>query len=277
MNEDYMPVRLDLPDDEAVHQIAEQLGLDPDLVVGKLIRVWRWAQKNSADGNLKVGVKTLDFEARCKGFAKAMADAGWLLIDDDGVTIPNYHKWNAKAAKKRLQDRDRMRDVRATTLEQNANKCSNGTATKSEQPFDQQSEEQSILISEDQRIRVPLAADPADQIRVSAEECKHLAADAFRRSGYRGQDGSVFWRAAALVVSGHVPAAAFNDAADGCRVKSPKNIPGYFRRSLANAVANAESLLTRVWLEPRCPKGPPSQPEPITVPNLRHNRTESTE
>jgi len=48
---DWIKMRMDLPDDPAVIGITERTGLDGDTVVGKLFRVWSWANRQTIDGN----------------------------------------------------------------------------------------------------------------------------------------------------------------------------------------------------------------------------------
>ena len=101
---DWMKIELELPDKPEVHAIAGILSLDSDSVVGKLIRVWQWFDKHSTDGNVKnVTCALLDRIANISGFAEAMKKAGWLLVGDDQITIPNFEKHNGKTAKDRAE------------------------------------------------------------------------------------------------------------------------------------------------------------------------------
>lgn len=125
----YMPIRLNLPDDDDVHAMADRLKIDSDEVVGKLIRVWAWAQQNSVDGSLRASERAVDKVATAKGFAAAMMEVNWLTKADDGrLIIPKWDKWNSKAAKKRAYERDKKRDYRGTeeaesVLGQNEDNC----------------------------------------------------------------------------------------------------------------------------------------------------------
>jgi hypothetical protein len=101
---DWMKIELELPDKPEVHAIAGILNLDPDSVVGKLIRVWQWFDKHTVDGNVKnVTCALLDRIANITGFADAMKKAGWLIVSDDQITIPNFEKHNGKTAKDRAE------------------------------------------------------------------------------------------------------------------------------------------------------------------------------
>lgn len=105
MIDDYMPVRLNLPDDARVLKIAEVAKIDDDAATGKLIRVWAWAQTNSVDGRLDATDRVIDRIAGKAGFAAAMRAAGWLKEVDGRPFIPEWEKWNSKSAKRRAAER----------------------------------------------------------------------------------------------------------------------------------------------------------------------------
>lgn len=97
-----MMIDLELADKPEVHQIAAKLELDPDIVVGKLIRVWAWFDKQTTDGNARsVNAALVNRLASHNGFAEAMSEAGWLDESKTGLKMPNFDRWNGKSAKKR--------------------------------------------------------------------------------------------------------------------------------------------------------------------------------
>lgn len=99
---DWMKVELDLPDKPEVHHIASILNLDPDSVVGKLVRVWSWFDKHTENGNaFGVTYAFIDRMTGVTGFAEAMSFAGWLEQDSHNLIIPDFTKHNGKTAKKR--------------------------------------------------------------------------------------------------------------------------------------------------------------------------------
>lgn len=121
---DWIPMRTDLADDPAVISIAMATKLSPDHVVGKLHRLWSWADKHTVDGILcGVPVEWVDGYVQKRGFAKAMAatpGAPWLVITPNGITVPRFERWNGRCAKSRLDNTRRaqmsreMRDNGAT-------------------------------------------------------------------------------------------------------------------------------------------------------------------
>lgn len=112
---DWIAMRVDLADDEAVIGIACKLSLDVDLVVGKLHRLWAWANGQLSDGHTRVSTKWIDDRLGCAGFAQAMMDEGWLKLTQKGSLIfPNFERWNLASAKRRLQDTRRKSKTRKT-------------------------------------------------------------------------------------------------------------------------------------------------------------------
>lgn len=109
---DWQMLRLDIHEDPAVIAIAERLEMDEDHVVGKLARLWGWANKQTVDGNASGVTKTfLDRYIGVTGFVDAMIDAGWLEVDahQDAhqITFPNFDRWMSDSAKTRGQGRKR--------------------------------------------------------------------------------------------------------------------------------------------------------------------------
>lgn len=115
---DWIKIEKCLSQKPEVYQIAQQTGLDPWSVVGRLIEVWSWADAQTDDGRIDGIVPALiDRIAGFNGFAAAMAatrPAAWLLVDEHGITLPAYERHNGKSAKKRATNTRRQQDWRAT-------------------------------------------------------------------------------------------------------------------------------------------------------------------
>lgn len=110
---DWMKIELELPDKPEVHYIAGALGLDPDAVVGKLIRVWAWFDKHTTDGNaLGVTYSLLDRITSVSGFGEAMAFAGWMNQKDKILVMPKFDAHTSKSAKKRALTNSRVAKTR---------------------------------------------------------------------------------------------------------------------------------------------------------------------
>ncbi|MCI2809370.1 hypothetical protein [Eoetvoesiella caeni] len=99
----WLKLEASTPDKPEVLAITVAMGWDdPDLVVGKLFRAWRWFDEHTIEGNApRVTVALLDRIIGVSGFASAMAEVGWLVIADDGLSLPNFDRHNGKTAKDR--------------------------------------------------------------------------------------------------------------------------------------------------------------------------------
>jgi hypothetical protein len=85
-----------------VFSMAQELGIDPDSVVGKCCRVWAWFDANTTDGVTKsVTTALLDRYCGVTGFSKAMVNVGWMVLKDDNLHLPNYDRHNSQTAKDR--------------------------------------------------------------------------------------------------------------------------------------------------------------------------------
>lgn len=111
---DWIKMRVDLHDDPSVIAISVALGLDEFAVVGRLHRLWAWADQQTVDGNaLGVTGAWLDRYIGVTGFAEAMANAGWLTETDVGLSIPNYDHHNGQTGKQRALSSKRTAKSRA--------------------------------------------------------------------------------------------------------------------------------------------------------------------
>ena len=90
------------PDKPEVWAIAAALGIDPDAVVGKLLRVWGWFDQQTEEGNApSVSKMLLDRLVGVSGFCKAVIDANWMHDDGATLSLPHFDRHNGKTAKNR--------------------------------------------------------------------------------------------------------------------------------------------------------------------------------
>jgi len=97
---------LDKPE---VFEMAGILNLDPDAVIGKLLRVWDWFDDQSLDGYAPVTLAAqLNRNTGCAEFTAAMQQVGWMVIENDRLKIPNFTRHNGQTAKDRSLSAKRM-------------------------------------------------------------------------------------------------------------------------------------------------------------------------
>lgn len=92
-----------LPEKPETLAITAAMGWDdPDLTVGKLMRLFRWFDQQTIDGNARgVTPALLDRLIGVSGFAQAVADVGWLVVSETGLTLHNFDRHNGETAKSR--------------------------------------------------------------------------------------------------------------------------------------------------------------------------------
>lgn len=99
---DWLKIERALPDKPEVWAIAAALDIDPDAVVGKLLRVWSWFDEQTESGNAPSVTKMLlDRRVGVTGFCDAMIQTGWMGDDAETITLPNFDRHNGKTAKNR--------------------------------------------------------------------------------------------------------------------------------------------------------------------------------
>lgn len=126
---DWIKFEVSTPEKQEVLAITVAMGWDdPDLTVGKLLRVWRWFDQHTVDGNGHgVSAALLDRIAGVTGFASAMEKVGWLSVTDDGIELSNFGRHNGETAKSRALTAKRVAKHKANA-EANATGNDKGNA-----------------------------------------------------------------------------------------------------------------------------------------------------
>jgi hypothetical protein len=111
---DWLKFEKATPEKPEVFAIAAKLDMDPDAVVGKLIRVWSWFDTHTLSGN-GVGVTRplLDRIAGVTGFVAAMESVDWIVVTAVGVSLPNFDRHTGETAKSRALGAKRASEHRA--------------------------------------------------------------------------------------------------------------------------------------------------------------------
>jgi hypothetical protein len=99
---DWIKFELSTSDKPEVWAIAQACGIDPDAVVGKLLRVWGWFDQQTENGNApSVSKSLLDRMVGVTGFCDMVINAGWLADDGAVLSVVNFDRHNGKTAKNR--------------------------------------------------------------------------------------------------------------------------------------------------------------------------------
>lgn len=113
---DWIKMECNLPDKPEVLAITAAMGWDdPDLTVGKLMRLFRWFDQQTTDGNaVGVTASLLDRVVGATGFVQAMQNVGWMIVSDAGLSLKNFNRHNGSTAKTRAQTAKRVASHRAS-------------------------------------------------------------------------------------------------------------------------------------------------------------------
>jgi hypothetical protein len=113
MASDWIKLEHTTPDKPEVVRMAAILGIDQDAVLGKLTRLWIWADAQTVSGDaLSVTETFIDRHVRLDGFAQAMVSVGWLRCLKTGLLFPNFDRHNGETAKARGLTAKRMKRLR---------------------------------------------------------------------------------------------------------------------------------------------------------------------
>ena len=115
---EWFPVDVNLAEKPEVLELCEITGLDVEVVVFRLFRLWGWFQMHSSDGHARVTLKRFTSVAGGDAqFWKAVTHVGWLDETSEGIRIPKWEDRfsNAAKSKKRAAMRQK-RHRQAVTL-----------------------------------------------------------------------------------------------------------------------------------------------------------------
>jgi len=118
---DWIKFELTTLDKPEVCQIADLADIDPDAVVGKLMRVWGWFDQQTENGNApSVSKKLLDRLVGVIGFCEHMKSVAWMIEIDGVISLPHFDRHNGKTAKNRLLTAKRVANHKASNVKSNA-------------------------------------------------------------------------------------------------------------------------------------------------------------
>ena len=132
---DWIKFEVATSDKPEVWAIADALLIDPDAVVGKLLRVWAWFDQQTESGNAPSVTKALlDRAVGVTDFCQTVINVGWMVDDGKSITLPNFDRHNGTSAKKRAETNRRVAKHREVKRDCNADgnvNCNTNDVTKS--------------------------------------------------------------------------------------------------------------------------------------------------
>ena len=138
---EWFPVDVNLAEKPEVLELCELTGLDVEVVVFRLFRLWGWFQMHSSDGHARVTLKRFTSVAGGDAqFWQAVTHVGWLDETSDGIRIPKWEERFSNAAKSKKRAAMRQKRHReAVTL---ASRSRNAQALPDKRRVDKRREEE---------------------------------------------------------------------------------------------------------------------------------------
>ena len=176
---------LDKPE---VHVIAAILNIDPDAVVGKLLRIWTWFDAHSQNGDAPETLRCLlERLVNEEGFIDAMQQCGWIEIKKGRMYLPNFTRHNGQSAKKRVLKNERQSKWRRKNVDANVdNGASRETSTREEKRREDINTGESSKRRVDTKGPVPsadfesLSLEKSRQGKINATELNAIHRNAYR-------------------------------------------------------------------------------------------------
>jgi hypothetical protein len=147
MASSWIKIEVITPDKPEVFQLAEILDIDPDAALGKLVRLWAWADQQTIDGNAKcnaasVTKNAVDRITFIRGFADALIRVGWLAVEGETLIFPNFERHNGNSSKKRALTNDRVTKMREMKRSSNAGGNAHGVTGSDQNALPEEEEEE---------------------------------------------------------------------------------------------------------------------------------------
>lgn len=99
MRRPWIKIETCTPDKPEICSLATHLKIDEDTVVGKLVRLWSWAELNRINpDDLGVTKEFIDKLVGRKGFAAALEKTGWLIETNEKLSFRNFKRHNSPVA-----------------------------------------------------------------------------------------------------------------------------------------------------------------------------------
>lgn len=176
MARNWIKIETVTPDKPEICAIATHLKIDPDAALGKLVRLWAWAEVNRVGGNaVNVTREFIDKVVGQPRFAEALEVAGWLSGSDQALVFTRFSKHNGKAARDRAltaervtRHRERKRDNDAEDVNLSVTNSSASSASPND-PTDVKKSDKALITYElvDDELGVE-EVESANEARVEA-------------------------------------------------------------------------------------------------------------
>ena len=185
---------LDKPE---IFEMAGILGIDPDAVIGKLLRVWDWFDDQSQNGCAPVTLAAqLNRNTGVTGFVDAMRAVGWIIIESDKLRIPNFERHNGQSAKTRSLSAKRMAKSRGKSCANSYDDSVTSSVTKA-QPEKRREEKSIITLASNNKAKGDLAELKSYALEIGLTESDGESMfDHWESNGWKnGSSASKDWKA----------------------------------------------------------------------------------
>jgi len=230
---DWIKLEHTTPDKPEVIAMADHLGVDQDAILGKLCRLWIWADQQTITGDaVCVTQKWIDQFCRLENFAISLEKFGWLKSKKGRFSFPNFDRHNGETAKTRALTAKRQRKLRDAK-----------SVTKSATEGEGEGEGE-----------FPLSETRRDETALCDFSVLKSEAERFRGLGLgeKPQDRNLVFKICCLQLSGQVPQDWIEQSIEALRIKSRKNPGAFLTACLKNQAAasgvNLKALLAAVKL-----------------------------
>jgi len=197
MADEWIKIRVDLPDDPNVYILSDLLSLECPTIVGHLVMFWGWMDRHTPDGQgIKLTESVIDKKIGVSGFAAALRQVGWLAGGNMALELPKFERHGGSSAKARALEAEAKRLRRGAEKggvapsEKAVGQVSDKTRPECRTREEKRREEKNI----NQNLK-PTASDPDRQNRSVIEKPSLLTKRKRKLTGKKLMAFELFWAA----------------------------------------------------------------------------------
>jgi hypothetical protein len=110
----WIPWEIGLHQKAEVARMAKACDVHPHEMAARCMIVWAWAQDQTVDGVITgMSPGDLSMTVGLPGIGEAMESVGWVFDIGDGISFPNWERFNGRPSKARMQAAERKRQQRS--------------------------------------------------------------------------------------------------------------------------------------------------------------------
>jgi len=109
----WIPWEIGLHSKSEITRMAKACKVHPHEMAARCMIVWGWAQDQTVNGVVSgLTASDVSLSVGIPNIGESMQSVGWLAEREDGITFPNWERFNGRPSKARMREAERKRRQR---------------------------------------------------------------------------------------------------------------------------------------------------------------------